>query len=519
MFPLDYIVLVVYFALVTGAGIYFAKRNKGTEDYFLGGRNFPAWALGVSLVGTSISSITFIAYPGDAFKTAWLRFLPNLSLPIVILIAAIWILPFYRRGNITSAFEYLEGRFGPGTRIYGAVAFIIAQCVRLALILFLISELIFQLTGLPYWLCIVTGGLFVGFYTVVGGIEAVVWTDVVQTFILVAGGIACLFVMIAKLDGGLGQILSEASDAGKFAFAEYDPETRELLPPSWDFTFLKKTALMMFLVGFSQWMYEYTCNQNVVQRYCASRSAHNARVSMWICCFTSIPIWAFFMFLGTALWVFFNHHPHPETQAMLAGVTNAEGVLPFFVIEYLPAGITGLVIAAVLAAAMSSLDSSINAIATVGIVDIYRRHLVKDRDDKHYLRAARNIAIAATAVMILGALLLTRLEKTTINDTVYTFTALTAGGLLGLFLLGMLTTRGDGRAVALGIGLTILFTVYRVLENFGHVPDTGIDDYYTAIFGHILVFIVGYVLAALLPKRQRDLTNLTVWTQTKEPLQ
>lgn len=512
---LDVVVLVVYFGGITLAGLWFARRNKGTEEYFLGNRNFPAWAIGLSLVGTSISSVTFIAYPGDAYRTAWLRLLPAFTLPVIIFIAARWILPFFRRGNITSAFEYLEGRFGPGTRVYGAVAFIAAQLVRLSLILFLISELIFQLTGYPYWACIIAAGVFVSFYTIVGGIEAVVWTDVVQTIILIFGGVLCLFVVLRELPGGLGQIFEEAGAAGKFAFAELDTETGTFLPATWDFTFLRKTALMMLLVGLTQWMYEYTCNQNVVQRYCASRTIDHARRSMWICAWTSIPIWTFFMFLGTAFWVLFQHQPTPETEAMLTGAAKPEGILPYFVIHYLPAGITGLVIAAILAAAMSSLDSSINAIATVGIVDIYRRHLVKDRDDKHYLNAARWIAVAASLFMIVGATILAYSDTKTILDVTQVLTAITAGGLLGLFLLGMLTRIGDGRAVALGIVLTIAFTLYRSLEGFDLVPKLGVDQYYTGILGHILMFVVGYIMASVFSPRPRDLTGLTVWTQDK----
>lgn len=514
----DTIVIVVYFGLVTLAGLYFGRKNKTTEEYFLGNRNFPAWAIGISLVGTSISSVTVLAYPGDAFKTAWLRILPAFTLPIAIIVATIWILPFFRRGNITSAFEYLEGRFGPGTRVYGAVAFIIAQLTRLSLILFLVSELIHQVTGLDYWVCILVGGVFVAFYTVVGGIEAVIWTDVVQTIILVFGGVVCLIIVVMKLPGGMGQIFSEAYDAGKFALAEYDPETRTLLPASWDVTFFRKTAFMMLLVGVSQWMYEYTCNQNVVQRYCASRSAADARKSMWICCFTSIPIWVFFMFLGTAFWVFFQNQPQPETTAMLNGEATPEGILPFFVLNYMPVGLAGLVIAAVLAAAMSSLDSSINAIATVSVVDIYRRHLVKDKDDRHYLRAARYIAIGASVLMMIGAIILAYSETKTILDATTVLTAITAGGLLGLYMLGMLTKVGDGRSVALGIALTICFTIYRSLESFDLVPSTHIDGYYTAILGHVLMFTVGYTVAHIFSAKPRDLVNLTVWTQSDAPL-
>lgn len=515
---LDAFVLLIYFGGVTGAGLYFARRSRSTEAYFLGNRNFPFWAIGISMVGTSISSISFLAYPGDAFKTAWLRVVPNFMLPVAIVIASLWILPFFRRGRVTSAFEYLEARFGPSTRIYGALAFIIGQLVRVSLILFLISQLIHVFSGWPPWTCIVIAGIFVAFYTVVGGIEAVIWTDVVQTVILVFGGLLCLFIVVRELPGGFGTIISDAREAGKFQFAEYVEQTREFKPASWDFSLVRKTALMMLVIGLMNWLYEYTCNQNVVQRYCASRSAKDARRAMWLCCFASIPIWGFFMFLGTALWVYFQHFPTPETTDMLTGVSKAEEVLPFFVMNYLPAGLTGLVVAAVLAAAMSSLDSSLNAIATVSVVDIYRRHLSKKRDDAHYLKAARYIAIFSSGIMILGALALQNDDGKTIQDTATVLTQLTAGGLLGLYMFGFLTSRGDGRAAGVAIVCTIVYSAYRSLEGFEFVPAMPLDTYYTGIIGHVLMFTISFAIASLMTTRVKDLTNLTFWTQDGSPL-
>src|SRR5690606_9351534 len=192
---LDLVVLASYFALVVAMGLWFARKNTSTEEYFVGGRRFRGWVIGLSLVGTSISSVTFIAYPADAFKTTWLRYLPNLTLPIAVALAAWLILPIFRRGRTTTAYEFLEQRFGPSVRVYGAVAFIIAQLVRLATILWLLSLLLQQITGLSPVTAIVLSGLFVGTYTILGGIDAVIWTDVIQTIVLLLGGMACLWVI------------------------------------------------------------------------------------------------------------------------------------------------------------------------------------------------------------------------------------------------------------------------------------------------------------------------------------
>ena len=326
---LDWAVLLAYLAVVLLIGFYFARRNTSTEEYFVGGRRFRGWVIGLSLVGTSISSITFLAYPADAFKTGWLRYLPNLALPVALFVAAYVFLPFFRRGNMTSAYEFLEQRFGPSVRVYGALAFIVAQLVRLAMILWLLSLLIQQLVDVTPTTAIIGAGLFVGLYTIIGGIDAVIWTDVLQTVVLMIGGLLCIWVVVEALPGGLGQVFREASAAGKFALAEFDDGTPR--PVRWQPSLSEKTVTMMLLIGLTNWLTEYSSNQNTVQRYCASRSMKEARRGLWVYLFTALPVWAFYMLLGTALWVFFQHYPDPTAAAVLTGEARAESIMPWFI--------------------------------------------------------------------------------------------------------------------------------------------------------------------------------------------
>ncbi|MDX1334542.1 MAG: sodium:solute symporter, partial [Gammaproteobacteria bacterium] len=341
---LDIITLLAYLALMAAIGIYFSRKNTSTEEYFVGGRSVAGWVIGLSLVGTSISSITFLAYPADAYKTAWLRYLPNLMLPIAVVIAAYVFLPFFRRGNTMTAYEYLEGRFGPSIRIYGAVAFIVAQVVRISLILYLLSLLIQEITGLDPVASIVIGGVFVGLYTLIGGIDAVIWTDVIQTIVLLLGGLFALYVIVDLLPGGLGQIFDVASDHGKFAFSEWKDGKAQ--PVDWGLALSTKTGTMMLLFGLTAWLTEYSANQNTVQRYCAAKINKEARRAMYICAASSLPIWAFYMFLGTSLFVFFQAFPVAEATEILEGTRKAEHIFPYFISHYLPAGVTGFVIAA-----------------------------------------------------------------------------------------------------------------------------------------------------------------------------
>jgi SSS family solute:Na+ symporter len=515
---LDITTLVAYMGILVAMGIYFSRKNTSTEEYFVGGRSFSGWIIGLSMVGTSISSVTFLAFPADAFKTAWLRILPGFTLPLIIIIAAIFFLPFYRRTRIISAYEYLEKRFGPSVRTYGAVTFMVGQLVRISMILYLLSLLMHEITGLDPLVSILVAGLFVALYTIIGGINAVIWTDVLQTIMLVLGGVFCLSVIIYELPGGFSQIIEIASRDGKMTFADW--QDGKVLPVSWGFSFSEKTALMMFFVGMTEWLQEYTSNQNVIQRYAAAKSTREARKAMFVS-FSNVPIWAFYFFLGTALYSFFQVFPTQESGEMLNGVRKAEQVLPYFIVNYLPPGIAGLVIAAAAAAAMSSLDSSINAISTIGVNDIYRRLWVKDRDDKHYLNTAWKLATAASIVMISGAFILSQTETKTLQDTGVILISLLMGGVTGLYMIGFLTKVGDERTAWVGIILTFTFSLWTILSGQGVLPEwvsAPFDLYYTGFIGNIVMFAAIFATASLISRRKRDLTNLTVWTEDGKKL-
>ncbi len=511
------LVLVIYFAAMAAMGPYFARKNKTTENYFLGGRSFPGWLIGLSMFATSISSITFVAYPADAYKTAYLRFLPCLMLPLGIFLASKIFLPFYRRAHITSAFEYLEVRFGSGTRAYAATAFVIGQVTRLGMILYLVSMLVQEMTGLNAYYSILLGGVITSFYTITGGIEAVIWTDFFQSFLLWFGGFAILVIIIMNIDGGLGTIISVATADGKFMLGDLDTATGELVRAPRGFSLVDKTVLMMLLVGLTNWLTEYSSNQNVIQKYVATKDPKNATQAIWICCLCSVPTWAFFMFLGTALYVYFKLNPDPSALAMLDGTARADSIVPYFVIQKMPVGLSGLVIAGVLAAAMSSLSSSINAISAVTIVDIYKRHVAKDKSEQHYMRAARVVSLVASVLMLGFAIVLLSATDKTLQDTATKLAAILGGGLLGLYFLGFLTRRGDGRAVVVAIVCTLAFSLWLALVEMkvieGVVP---FETYYGGLVANLIMFVVAYLLGCALFPTRRDLTNLTVWTQTAE---
>lgn len=509
--PADLAVVVAYFGVVLALGLRFARRNRSTESYFLGRRDFPGWAVGLSFIGSTISSVTFIAYPADSFKTAWVRLLPNLAFPFVVTLAGLVFIPFFRSGLVRSAYHYLSLRFGPSVAVYAAAVYLCAQLVRTATITYLLAVLLASLTGLPTPGCILVAAGITALYTVKGGFTAVVWTDVMQTIVLLLGAAACITVVAHGLPGGLGQVFSEAWAAGKISFQDLNAKSGALEPVGSGFSLAEKTALMFVLVGAAQYI-AGQLDQDTVQRWCSARSDREARKSMIVLGLGALPIWTTFMFLGTCLWVYYRHFPSDVAAAVLAGTRKAEDILPHFIVTVLPPGVAGLVISAALAAAMGALSSSINASGMVWVNDVYRLYLARDRDDAHYLRVGRIASFTLAALMAGGAWLLYRSTAATIMELSIILLALVGGGISGAFLFGILTRSGDARSVLIGIAATVAFTLYATLAQAGLVPRL-FNSYYTSILGNLVMFATCWFAARLLPVRERDLTNLTVWTR------
>jgi len=279
---LDWTIVALYFCVMASIGPLFARMNKSTETFFVGNRSFPSWLLGLAMFATSISSVTVVAFPADSYKTAYLRLLPPLMLPFGIYIASKVFLPFFRQSRCTSAFEYLEGRFGPGVRLYAAVGFLIGQVLRISTILYLVSLVFEQMTGATPYVCIVVGGLVIGTYTVLGGIKAIVWTQFVQSFVLWLGAILCFATVVTHIDGGLATILSTAWADSKFIFGDLNPVSGRIERAPW-ISLQHKAIVMMLLVGLTNWLTEYSSNQNVIQKYVSAKNPREATRSIWIC--------------------------------------------------------------------------------------------------------------------------------------------------------------------------------------------------------------------------------------------
>lgn len=494
----DLVVIIIYLIGTAAIGLYFSRRNGSTEEYFLGGRNIPGWAVGLSMIGTSISSITFLALPAAAFALDWRQGAPYLVFPIICAFAVIFFIPIFRRTKITSAYEYLEQRFGRAARLYGSLCFVIGEATRLGTVLFLLAIPVSLMTGFNLNTIIIVTGIFVAFYTVTGGIDAVIWTDVIQSFIFWGGGLFVAGFMLYRIPGGFDTVIRVGNELNKFSFGPMEVDLSQ------------RTFYVLLILGVFNWLSMYTANQNVIQRYLTAKSTREARKATLICAAGSLPTWFAFYFIGTTLFVFFRYFHDPRIAAM-----PADAVFPYFIINYLPSGFTGLLIAAVMAAAMSSLSSSLNSFAAVCTTDLLATCICPGRDDRYYLRWARIFSCIAVVIMIGGAIIIANIPKESMVDLGYIIGGLMVMLVMGFFILGFCCPSVGNRSVWLGFLCGTLSNIYLVLGYFNCLPSAivpAIHVYWNSIICQIVMIVSAIVFAWLFPEKRSAaaLENLTL---------
>jgi len=482
-------------------GLYFARRNATTEEYFVGNRSFSGWVIGLSMLGTIISSATFLALPAAAYVLDWRQLTVNLVLPFVAIVAVVYFIPFFRQNYLTSAFEYLGLRFGKAPRLYGTCSFIALQLIRMSQILFLVSLPVQFLSGAPIeWVIICTGG-FIAFYTIAGGIEAVIWTDVIQAIVLILGGLLCLVLIGMDLPGGFEQIIEIGKAQDKFSLGSFE----------WDLA--ERTFWTVLILGIINWLMIYGGDQNMVQRYAAARSTREARKATVLYSMLALPMWVMFFFVGTSLFAYYAVFP----ESVVAGL-EPDQILPYFILTKMPAGVAGIIISAVLAAAMSSLDSGMNAVATVSVVDLLRPYLMQNRSDKFYLTAARLVSLLVAVLVIFGAIFFSGIEKESMNDVSLIVTSIFGGCLMGLFMVGFFSTRVDGVAATIAMVVAIFFNLYLGMGLLGWLPANLIWDlhsYWVGAMVNLMFVCCAFILSILKKRRSQDLKGLTIWTRNK----
>jgi SSS family transporter len=482
----DYVVIAVYLAALVAMGFYFSRREKTTKDFFLGGRRVPWWAAGLSIYGTQLSAITFMAIPAKAFATNWVYYVGNLMIFAMAPVVIYLYLPFFRRLDVTTAYEYLEKRFNVATRLLGSLSFILFQLGRMGIVMYLPALALATVTGIDIYLCIAVMGLLATVYTVLGGIEAVIWTDVLQVIVLLGGALVSLCLIAGAVDGGFAGILTTARDAGKL----------HMIDRGGDIT---TTVIWVVVIGaLLQNLVSYTSDQAVVQRYLTTKNEKAAARSIWTNAILCIPGSVLFFGVGTALWAFYRAQPE-----LLNPAGRTDDIFPWFIAGQLPTGVAGLVIAGLFAAAMSSLDSSMNSMATAITTDWYRR-FKRDADDARCLRLARVLTvllgIAGTGV----ALFMAGLQSKSMLDNYMKVIGLFGGGLAGLFAAGIFTRRTSGPGAVVGFlaSAVILFFVQRHALVHGYLYAA------VGVFGCV---VAGWLVSWVLPAKAKT-EGLTIYT-------
>jgi len=489
---LDWVVMAIYLGAMVGIGLYFYLREKrgSTADFFVGGRSIPFWAAGVSLYATNTSSISFIAIPAKAFETNWQYLTNNLVAVTGLVFVAIWIVPLLRRLDLMSVFSYLETRFHPAIRMLASALCIVMQIgSRMSVILFLPALAIATITGIDVvWSIWIMGG-FTILYTALGGMKAVIWTDFVQVFVMMGGAIFAIGFIIFHLNGGMPEFLATAMAEDKTRLFDFSFDLTKATV--WGFIFL---VLFDVVLTFPK-------DQVLMQRVLSTKSAREAGRSIWAFAAIMIPGGFVFYTIGTALFVYYKDNPERMNPLLPIDAT-----FPLFIAAELPMGVTGLIIAGIFAAAMSTLSSIINSVATLASVDFYEK-LAKNPTPKKSVLFAELMTVAVGLVGIGVALLLSRYDIHSLFDVSIELAGLLGGGFAGAYTLGMFTRRANSAGVAIGVASSIALTLVAWSMDLVH-------PYFYLAISIMLCIVIGYLASLLFPAPSRNLDGLTIYAKS-----
>lgn len=430
---LNWIVLVLYLVGMLGLGYYFMRREGGADDFFKGGGRIPWWAAGISIYATMLSAITYMSIPAKAYATNWTYYPMLVTILLVSFPVIKYYLPYFRRLNITSAYEYLEMRFNLSTRLLASGLFIVFMVARMALVLYLPSLALTAVTGINIQLCIILMGIVTIIYCTMGGVEAVIWGDVVQGIILVGGAFFAAGYLILNTDGGLSNYIDIGVANDKFRLFE------------WSLDYRSATFWVAIIGGAANNLISYTSDQTVIQRYLTTKDEKSAGRSILMNGIMCVCISVIFYVIGTGLYTFFQTHPSELDITMQKG----DAIFPFFMMSQMPAGVAGLLIAAIFAATMSTISSNINSVSTAFSVDFYKRFRPATTD-RSMLRVARNTCVVSGILGVAIALLMASWDILSLLDYFNTILGLLTGGLGGLFFMGVFLKRIKGRAALIG---------------------------------------------------------------------
>ncbi|HUG71009.1 MAG TPA: sodium:solute symporter [Pirellulaceae bacterium] len=482
---LDATILVAYLIGVVLLGVWLGRGRKDLPGYLLGGRDLPWWAILGSIVATETSTATFLSVPGIAFAQGGdLRFL-QVALGFLCgrILVAVFLLPQYFRGELYSAYEVLEKRFGGATQRVASLMFLVARNLGDGLRLFLAGIAMEKVVGLDLHVCIAVIGVATIIYTFFGGMKAVVWSDCLQLVVYVTGGILALAILVRSFPGGVSELVEFGEATGRFRL--------------FDFRVLPAEGFSLLTEPFTFWaglfggavltLGTHGTDQMMVQRYLCTRNQREAGLALILSGCVVLLQFALFLLLGVALACFYTKVA-PQTF-----VYNDE-VFATFIVEHLPVGLIGITLAAVFAAAMSTLSSSLNSSASAAVNDLYRprgKRIDDEASAAHRLKLSRRLTVLFGFVQIGVGIGASYISRSVVSDAL-AIAGFTAGILLGIFALGILTKRTNQRGALVGMvaGIAVLSFI-----KFG----TSTAWTWYAIIGAVTTFTVGYCSSLLLP--------------------
>jgi solute:Na+ symporter, SSS family len=489
----NFSVLTIYLLAMVGVGVYFARKNKNTDDYFRGGQQIAWWAAGCSIFATMLSSITYMAIPAKAFAQDMVYMLGNFMIPVVAPVAVFLALPFYRRIDATSAYEYLEKRFNRPVRLFASISFTLFHVFRMGIVMSLAALALATVTPLSPTQCVLIMGVLSILYCTMGGVEAVVWTDTIQTFVLLGGAVLCLVLTIVGSGEGVGDFFSTAVAGGKFHMANLHIDATSASLALW----------VVVIGGIGQNISSYTADQAVVQRYMTTPDSRRAARSIWMAAVLSVPASLLFFALGAALYVFYKANPDKLDPTYLT-----DQILPLFIANEVPIGIAGLIVAGIFAAAQSTISTSMNSTATTVVSDFLRPFNALS-SERGYLNAARTVTFTFGVLGTMLGLLFIDPSNRSLFDSFIKVIGLFMGVLGGLFALGVLTRRASPWGSLLGAFAGA--TVMGLLPIYSEI-----NGYLYAAMGITTCFVVGIAASFLLPSKKKSIEGLTIYSMGED---
>jgi SSS family transporter len=468
----EWVVVGLYVLVVTSIGSLFYRRRSSAADFFLGGRSMNALPVAISLVAADMSAISYMGLPAWSYQYNLELFWVSASYILAVPVVMYLFLPFYMRLRLYTGYEYLERRFDMRTRLTASGLFLLMRGSHVAIAIYAPSIVLSMLTGLPLHVNVLVMGLFTTLYTSLGGMKAVIWTDVLQFSILVSGVIAVFWLSVSRIPGGLTAAFHVAAVGGHLHMINLslDPHQITAFWPA----VLGGAVMILATLG---------TDQAYLQRYFSTGSLREGRRSVLLDMAIVVPIAGVLYLLGDVLYAFYHAYP-----ARLQGLPTTDAILPFFVMRELGGVFSGLVMASIFASSMAVMSAGINALTTATTVDFYQRWLKPGMPESHYVRVGRWGTVAWGAACTLGALFAGRLGP--LANAFNKMNAFIGGPILGIFLLGMLTRRAKGTPAVTGGAAAFAIVAWVNLK-------TSISFFYHALIGMLITFAVGYCLSLL----------------------